>query len=270
MDDIFGAVLGGVAGTGQNIFNWVQNERADQRNYERQQAEVARLEKREDNAIQRRALDLQAAGLSKTLAAGSSASAASIAPVQKKAYQMDGVMESALIGMQVKNMSAQNDFIKAQAAQVRQATAHDIERMDIEKKRLGIDIEREGREVQSHEWKRLREELERTSIRNLNDLHELKKTALELENDSRTNKLNREELDVLSMVFKLVKDRIGLNEDFQEWLLSQTVGSNDKGVVSHILRMAIGLGRSASGDNKKRMPQVDEMINNILEAWRNK
>lgn len=49
-----------------------------------QQQENAITREREDNAVQRRAADLEAAGLSKTLAAGSAASAASLAAPQRR------------------------------------------------------------------------------------------------------------------------------------------------------------------------------------------
>lgn len=83
------SALATLAQTGYNIYN-------SDRNYKLQVAQNAQnldlyresLE-REDNAVQRRAADLEAAGLSKTLAAGASAS--TMSPIQLKAAQHDDI-----------------------------------------------------------------------------------------------------------------------------------------------------------------------------------
>lgn len=84
---------------------------------------------REDNAIQRRAADLRAAGLSKTLAAGSAASSGLV--VSTTAPQitnpLDGVADKASALMQMKQNIAQSDaqiaLIKDQQAQAQANTA---------------------------------------------------------------------------------------------------------------------------------------------------
>lgn len=84
-DNIFSNLLGAGAfglNLGQGIGNFIQQR--DVMNWQKRMQEEAWV--REDSAVTRRALDLQNAGLSKTLAAGSAAS--SSAPIKLSAPQM--------------------------------------------------------------------------------------------------------------------------------------------------------------------------------------
>lgn len=80
---------------------------------------------REDTAVQRRAKDLEAAGLSKTLAAGSAASTSS--PIQVTAPQSNFQYKAALADALQNSLSAARQFadiesVKAQALKLRQET----------------------------------------------------------------------------------------------------------------------------------------------------
>lgn len=89
MSSIFGSIINaGVNAAGIASQNKIanQNLQFQQQNLDYQKALQERIFRREDNAVQRRAEDLEAAGLSKTLAAGSAANAGT--PIQTTAPQM--------------------------------------------------------------------------------------------------------------------------------------------------------------------------------------
>jgi hypothetical protein len=106
--------LSSLTGIGSSVANVV----AQQQNLNYQKWAQQQTWNREDTAVQRRAADLSAAGLSKTLAAGSAASTSS--PISTSAPQIKGLQESvfaALQGMQMKKNFAQTD---AQTALLKQ------------------------------------------------------------------------------------------------------------------------------------------------------
>lgn len=92
-----------------------------------QQAHIRNLYQREDNAVQRRVRDLEAAGLNKVLAAGSAAQASPVkvgeAPQQQKlddpAQHIPGLLNAFLMAKQATaqtdNITATNDLIHEQA-----------------------------------------------------------------------------------------------------------------------------------------------------------
>lgn len=78
---LFGNIVSGVVGIGQAATDYAinkQNLKFQQQNLDYQKELQKQIFGREDNAVQRRAHDLQAAGLSKTLAAGEGAGAGSV------------------------------------------------------------------------------------------------------------------------------------------------------------------------------------------------
>ena len=79
--DIFGGIAA-VGDIGLGIANYNLQKETNRQNYEMWQEQMAR----EDTAVQRRMADLQAAGLSRTLAAGNAAQ--SSAPIRMEAPQL--------------------------------------------------------------------------------------------------------------------------------------------------------------------------------------
>lgn len=101
----------------QDLLNF--QKQSYQQNYDYQKALQQQLFEREDNAVSRRALDLENAGLSKTLAAGSSAGAGSVVGTSSfsggTAPKMDVVDRA---GRVLQLMQAQADMRKTQAETV--------------------------------------------------------------------------------------------------------------------------------------------------------
>lgn len=113
--EIIAGAISGTVNSGISIYNAVQQHQKMQYDKGIQQQIFAR----EDNAVQRRAADLEAAGLSKTLAAGSSANAGVAVPVQAPqvdASKMDAAM-NALAAMtnlaQIRKLSAETQEAQA-------------------------------------------------------------------------------------------------------------------------------------------------------------
>jgi len=101
-------------GAGVGLFGSMANlfQQHKHREYQREFAE---------NAAQIRARDLEAAGLSKTLAAGSPAQAPHGEAPQ---MNMETMYHGAKVGAEISHVKAQTDLLKAQAEQTRQSTFH--------------------------------------------------------------------------------------------------------------------------------------------------
>lgn len=104
---VFSSIVGGLAGLGQSAINYD----AQMQNLNYQKDLQKQIFAREDNAVQRRAEDLQNAGLSKTLAAGDAAGAGAV--VNTKAPQTS-VIDDVLRGMSVSQMQADVKHTQAQ------------------------------------------------------------------------------------------------------------------------------------------------------------
>lgn len=113
-----GALIGGGIGLVGDFINY--QEQSEQQDYERalQQTIFAR----EDTAVQRRAADLEAAGLSRTLAAGSAAQAGAVVKSQPPQFQADNARAGAQLAMQVAQTKAEIDLKRAQTRAVEQET----------------------------------------------------------------------------------------------------------------------------------------------------
>ncbi len=104
---VFSSIAGGLAGLGQSAINYD----AQMQNLNYQKDLQKQIFSREDNAVQRRAADLEKAGLSKTLAAGDGAGAGQV--VNTKAPQTS-VIDDVLNGMSVSQMQANVKHTQAQ------------------------------------------------------------------------------------------------------------------------------------------------------------
>ena len=130
--DPVGSVLSFIPG-GEGFLNY----RNQQENYQYQKDLQQMIFEREDNAVQRRAADLEKAGLSKTLAAGSAAGAGSV--VATSAPQ-SGVLDNLLVGQQIQKAKA--DIATAQADAVnKNAQAEYFRSMAEVNQARGIEIQ---------------------------------------------------------------------------------------------------------------------------------
>lgn len=109
-----GAFIGGMA----DLWNLRQEE--EKRDYDR--ALQQEIFAREDTAVQRRAADLEAAGLSKTLAAGSAAQAGSVVRTEAPSMKANNAMAGAQLAMQVAQTKAGLKLNDAQIKQVNSVT----------------------------------------------------------------------------------------------------------------------------------------------------
>lgn len=139
----FGSFAGGLASAGVGIYSANQEYDIAKKNYKLQKKQFAyqkdlqqQLFQREDTAQQRAAADLEAAGLSKTLAAGSGASAGPV--VSTQAPQMDSGFArtqresmTQAIGLALQIARERADISKTQAdTAVSQATAQNLDKQN--------------------------------------------------------------------------------------------------------------------------------------------
>lgn len=137
---MLGSIISGIAGAASNAYsanlaykgqqeaNQINREIANQNiAFQQRENEITRM--REDNAVQRAALDMQAAGLSKTLAAGNPASAAALtapvntyqhqSPMAKAAEKLNVVsafLNAASLQGDITKKKAEADLIESQTA----------------------------------------------------------------------------------------------------------------------------------------------------------
>lgn len=105
-------ILGGLVNAGSTIAGTVDSIKTNQKNFDLQKENLAyqkdlqnRIFEREDNAVQRRVADLVSAGLSPTLAAGSSAGAGSVVSTSapQKRSNFESMMALASVGTALAN-----------------------------------------------------------------------------------------------------------------------------------------------------------------------
>ncbi len=139
--------IGGIANAGIGIYNAAKAEKWNQKNYELQQQALAENKAMNEynkwfsqNAVSIRAKDLANSGLSKTLAAGSSAQAPNLQQVQAAQRQftpvneqlgsqfLDTIYSSMLNASQVATSYEQQQNIRANTLKTMQDTAESMER----------------------------------------------------------------------------------------------------------------------------------------------
>lgn len=139
--------IGGLANVGLGIYNAKQSDKWNQKNYELQQQALAENKAMNEyqkwfsqNAVSVRAQDLSNAGLSKTLAAGSSAQAPNLQQVQAAQRQftpvneelgsqfLDTIYSSMLNASQVATSYEQQQNIRANTLKTMQDTTESMER----------------------------------------------------------------------------------------------------------------------------------------------
>lgn len=145
--EAIGGAISGIANTGLGIFNAINSEKWNKKNYELQQQAFQENKAMNEyqkwfsqNAASIRAQDLTNAGLSKTLAAGSSATAPNLQQVQASQRQftpvndmlgsqfLDTVYSSMLNASQVATSYEQQQNIRANTLKTMQDTAESAER----------------------------------------------------------------------------------------------------------------------------------------------
>lgn len=140
------ALIGGGAALATNLFNRRHRDR-----------EVKRLEGREDTAVQRRAADLEAAGLSKTLAAGGAADSHKVSP-----HESDNPIESAMQAAALSQVKADVSKTNAEIDSINLQNDHRREMNVMEQKSLSMLNEHNSmhyKQIRSMAYKQI-EELE--------------------------------------------------------------------------------------------------------------
>lgn len=117
LETVVGGGLGAIGGITGGIINGINDKKALQ--YQKDRDKITM--QREDNAVQRRAKDLEDAGINPLLAAGEAAGAsAGPTPVQNRAGDsiaggIDGAIQGAMLASQIRKTNAEADFAQQQA-----------------------------------------------------------------------------------------------------------------------------------------------------------
>lgn len=139
---IVAGAIEGMANTGISLWNAYQQNRA----YEQNQANIVTNWAREDNAVQRRVKDLEAAGLSPTLAAGSSASSSSPislnGPQMAKQSGLSGVINSVIASKSIQQANANIAYTNAQTELIKKQKEN--LNVDMERNERNLDIEKQS------------------------------------------------------------------------------------------------------------------------------
>lgn len=123
-------IIGGVADVGFKAYDREQQNKINQRDFDYQKALQQQIFEREDNAVQRRMADLQAAGLNPNLAAGSAAGAGSVVGRSQTNYAgignpvgtiLDTISARQQISMQKEQAAILNSQKEEAAAKARMA-----------------------------------------------------------------------------------------------------------------------------------------------------
>lgn len=166
-----GSVLSGIGGIVSSVGGLIQNKKQrvlDEKHwnkdyaFQREQYSYQKklqntLFQREDNAVQRRVEDLERAGLSKTLAAGSAASAGQAVHVtsrQPRGYETDAGAGAKAVGQSLQSIGQvlQNTLqIKSMANQVLQGE-ESIANTRAERDRIQAEILIKGQELLDKQW----------------------------------------------------------------------------------------------------------------------
>lgn len=131
------ALTGGL-NVGTSLLNFYQQ----QQQFDYSKKLQNKLFSREDNSVQRRVADLNAAGLSPVLAAGSGAEAGPV--VSTKAPQLDdlGILSNAMNAMQIENINTQIDQRNADISKTNAETAYiNQQAKNARSAGYGIDLE---------------------------------------------------------------------------------------------------------------------------------
>lgn len=216
MSDLFGGIV--------DLFGGLGNLGMQNANLQYQKDLQKQIFAREDNAIQRRSDDMEKAGFSKTLAAGSPAGAGAI--VNTSAPQMDfnkATQKLSRAPEQILNLKAQRENI----AQTKANTAYTDMQKDKAKKE--IEILRDD-----HNMKKVKLMLFETfqdqaleAGATANRIAKLKENQTSLDNQIKENQITRQELDYV--VRELEKNRI-----------TQTLELGEKELLAKQLALDIG------------------------------
>lgn len=222
------------------------NMRIAQMNLDYQRDYNNQIWRREDNAVQRRAADLEAAGLSKTLAAGSAAGAGGSASAPSLDYQHQTDQSGQILGQGLANaastaintFSTLSDLKQRQELNQSQVNYNQAQQAYYDSLRIGHDIDNETK-----------------AVKNI-------ATIDNLLSDSRLNNATREQLlqakeESVARMQKIEKEREALEWDLQ---IAKDTGLPFKSSAAvDVVKTILG-----TGGNPDRAKSFKESVNNLV------
>lgn len=261
--EIVAGAIGGLGSVGVGIANLIQQDKHNQQQMALSEGLTRESWARDDNAVQRRVADLKAAGLSPTLAAGSSAGVSAPIKPDTQAPQYQGISPSE-IAMQVMRMrrdfarqdkeievlDQEKEYKHAQTLSQYEATKSQVLANEAASYANELLREHEDRDAARHF-------AEMKALNNSNSLHDLNRSELEARIESTSAATDLRSIDFAERLHNLeYYSKFGLPTNVTGHAAQAAHGAHALGIAKDMVGQL--------GERLKR-PKADSFLNELYD-----